>query len=67
MLELPRWKIVLVPGRGHLRHPVHACPTSLPDDVLAKLPAFLPHQRLNLGLDLQGGSLAAATRSTPTR
>jgi preprotein translocase subunit SecD len=28
----------------------------LPDATLAKLPGFLPHQRLNLGLDLQGGS-----------
>ena len=28
----------------------------LPDNVLAQWPGFLPHQRLNLGLDLQGGS-----------
>jgi preprotein translocase subunit SecD len=31
-------------------------PNVLPDSTLASLPSFLPHQRLNLGLDLRGGS-----------
>ncbi|HEY3889929.1 MAG TPA: protein translocase subunit SecD, partial [Caulobacteraceae bacterium] len=31
-------------------------PNVLPDSVLARMPDWLPHQKLNLGLDLQGGS-----------
>jgi protein-export membrane protein SecD len=31
-------------------------PNVLPQNVRAKLPAFLPHNTLNLGLDLQGGA-----------
>ena len=33
-----------------------ALPNALPEQVRAKIPTFLPHQAINLGLDLQGGS-----------
>jgi preprotein translocase subunit SecD len=55
MLALSRWKIILVLG-SILFGLLFSAPNVLPDDVLAQLPGFLPHQRLNLGLDLQGGS-----------
>jgi preprotein translocase subunit SecD len=55
MLALSRWKIVLVLG-SVIFGILFSLPNVLPDPVLAKWPGFLPHQRLNLGLDLQGGS-----------
>src|SRR5215469_6828546 len=55
MLELSRWKIVLVLG-SIIFGLLYSLPNVLPDQVLAQWPSFLPHQRLNLGLDLQGGS-----------
>src|SRR5271167_3059190 len=55
MLVLSRWKIILVLG-SVIFGLLFSLPNVLPDQVLAKLPGFLPHQRLNLGLDLQGGS-----------
>ena len=33
-----------------------ALPNALPDNVRARIPTFLPHDAVNLGLDLQGGS-----------
>lgn len=33
-----------------------ALPNALPDNVLSKMPAWLPHSTVSLGLDLQGGS-----------
>ncbi|SMC76319.1 protein translocase subunit SecD [Rhizobium sp. RU36D] len=33
-----------------------ALPNILPDGALSKLPSWLPHQRVSLGLDLRGGS-----------
>ena len=33
-----------------------ALPNALPPNVRARLPSWLPHQAVNLGLDLQGGS-----------
>src|SRR4029077_3302926 len=55
MLALSRWKItvVLISVVFGL---LFSLPNVLPDSVLAQWPGFLPHQRLNLGLDLQGGS-----------
>ena len=35
---------------------VFALPNFLPQSVRDQLPSFLPHQAINLGLDLQGGS-----------
>jgi len=55
MLALSRWKIVLVLG-SVIFGLLFSLPNVLPDSVLAHWPGFLPHQRLNLGLDLQGGS-----------
>ncbi|MDE3131948.1 MAG: protein translocase subunit SecD, partial [Acidobacteriota bacterium] len=55
MLELSRWKILLVVG-SVIFGILFSLPNVLPDSVLATWPSFLPHQRLNLGLDLQGGS-----------
>ena len=55
MLELSRWKIILVLG-SVIFGLLYSLPNVLPDPVLATWPGFLPHQRLNLGLDLQGGS-----------
>src|SRR5271156_3620224 len=55
MLELSRWKIILVVG-SLIFGILYSLPNVLPDNVLAQWPGFLPHQRLNLGLDLQGGS-----------
>ena len=33
-----------------------ALPNALPDTINAKIPSWLPHQSVSLGLDLQGGS-----------
>jgi preprotein translocase subunit SecD len=55
MLELSRWKIILVLA-SVVFGILFSLPNVLPDGALAHLPGFLPHQRLNLGLDLQGGS-----------
>jgi preprotein translocase subunit SecD len=55
MLVLSRWKIILVLG-SVIFGLLFSLPNVLPDNVLAQLPGFLPHARLNLGLDLQGGS-----------
>ena len=33
-----------------------ALPNALPDKITSRLPAWLPHNSVNLGLDLQGGS-----------
>jgi preprotein translocase subunit SecD len=52
MLALTRWKIILVLG-SFLFGLIFTLPNLLPAGAL---PAWAPHQRLNLGLDLQGGS-----------
>ncbi|HEY5289094.1 MAG TPA: protein translocase subunit SecD, partial [Caulobacteraceae bacterium] len=55
MLALTRWKIGLVLF-SLLFGLIFTLPNLLPPSVLASLPGWLPHQRLSLGLDLQGGS-----------
>ncbi|HEY3800481.1 MAG TPA: protein translocase subunit SecD [Caulobacteraceae bacterium] len=55
MLELSRWKIFLVLG-SVIFGILFSLPNVLPDPMLAQVPSFLPHKKLNLGLDLQGGS-----------
>ena len=55
MLALSRWKIAVV-LISVIYGLLFSLPNVLPDSVLAQWPSFLPHQRLNLGLDLQGGS-----------
>jgi preprotein translocase subunit SecD len=55
MARLPRWKLILC-ILAVVYGVLFSLPNLLPDNVLASLPPFLPHQRLNLGLDLRGGS-----------
>src|ERR1700753_897267 len=55
MLELPRWRIILC-VLAALFGILFALPNALPASTLAAMPSWLPHQKLNLGLDLQGGS-----------
>jgi preprotein translocase subunit SecD len=55
MLELPRWRIILCLAAA-IFGLVYSLPNFLPNDVLAKLPSWMPHERVSLGLDLQGGS-----------
>ena len=52
MLALSRWKIILVVASA-LFGLIFTLPNLLPQGTL---PAWAPHQRLHLGLDLQGGS-----------
>src|SRR5215470_5440011 len=55
MLRLSRWKVILV-VLAVLFGVVFTLPNVLPQTTLDSLPGWLPKQRLNLGLDLQGGS-----------
>ena len=55
MLPLPRWRVILcllaiVFGLAY------TAPNLIPQATLDGLPSWLPHQKVNLGLDLQGGS-----------
>ena len=55
MLYFSRWKAILIwltIAAGVL----YAAPNLLPASVTANLPAWAPHARMPLGLDLQGGS-----------
>src|SRR6201995_1922749 len=55
MLTLSRWKAILV-TIAVLFGVVFTLPNLLPQKTLDSLPGWVPHQKLNLGLDLQGGS-----------
>lgn len=55
MLNLSRWKVVLVVA-AILFGILFALPNMLPAKTVATLPAWAPKKVLNLGLDLQGGS-----------
>src|SRR3990170_8165458 len=55
MLHFQKWKLILVcvvVVGGFL----FALPNLFPAATMARLPSWLPHQQVNLGLDLQGGS-----------
>jgi preprotein translocase subunit SecD len=55
MLDFPRWKVwavSLICALGVL----FAVPSMLPPSQVANMPGFLPSARINLGLDLAGGS-----------
>ncbi len=55
MLHFQKWKLILasiVVAAGFL----FALPNLFPAATLARLPAWLPHKQVNLGLDLQGGA-----------
>ena len=55
MLTLSRWKVILV-TLAVLFGVVFTLPNVLPQKTLDSLPGWVPKQKLNLGLDLQGGS-----------
>jgi protein-export membrane protein SecD len=55
MLVFPRWKLILVLSIVALGF-LFALPNLFSASSLAKVPAFLPHKQVSLGLDLQGGA-----------
>ncbi|HKT53303.1 MAG TPA: protein translocase subunit SecD [Caulobacteraceae bacterium] len=55
MLTLPRWRVALC-LLAFLFGLVFTLPNVLPQRVMDGLPGVFPHQHVNLGLDLQGGS-----------
>src|SRR4029077_18618607 len=55
MMQIPTWSRVLT-LLILLMGALIALPNALPDNVIAKLPRFMPHNTVSLGLDLQGGS-----------
>jgi preprotein translocase subunit SecD len=55
MMTLSPWKVVLVVLATVLGL-LFTLPNLLPADLRDRLPGFLPHDTLHLGLDLQGGS-----------
>ncbi|MDE3061054.1 MAG: protein translocase subunit SecD [Pseudomonadota bacterium] len=55
MLHFPRWKIILIAG-SCLLFVLLAIPSFLNENTRNRLPDWLPHHAVNLGLDLQGGS-----------
>lgn len=55
MIVVSRWKVIVVTA-AVLFGILFSLPNFLSDSQLSSLPGFLPHQRLNLGLDLRGGS-----------
>ncbi|HLF59243.1 MAG TPA: protein translocase subunit SecD [Alphaproteobacteria bacterium] len=55
MLQFPTWKIVLVLLLCAFGVGV-AAPNLFSRDAAEKLPSWLPHKQISLGLDLQGGS-----------
>jgi preprotein translocase subunit SecD len=55
MLRLARWKVVTC-VLAVLFGLVFTLPNLLSQTTLDRFPSWIPHQKLNLGLDLQGGS-----------
>src|ERR687892_331333 len=55
MLRFPTWKIAVVLGICLLGL-VYALPNLFPRAEMEQMPDWLPHDQINLGLDLQGGS-----------
>lgn len=55
MLHFARWKILLTVS-VLLLGIVYAVPNLFSEEQLEGVPSWLPHQRVSLGLDLQGGS-----------
>jgi SecD/SecF fusion protein len=55
MMALSRWKVILV-VLATILGALFSLPNLVPPDVRDRLPGFVPHKALNLGLDLQGGS-----------
>lgn len=55
MLHFDRWKIVLIYVLC-IAGLVYTAPNFVPKSQLNDIPEWLPHQQINLGLDLRGGS-----------
>ena len=55
MLQLSRWKVILVVLAAVLGI-AFSLPNAIPQSTLDNLPGWVPAKRMNLGLDLQGGS-----------
>jgi protein-export membrane protein SecD len=55
MLVFPRWKLILVLSIVVLGF-LFAIPNLFSASSLARVPAWLPHKQVSLGLDLQGGA-----------
>ena len=55
MLRFSTWKVTLVLGICLLGL-VYTLPNLFPREQMERMPRWLPHQQINLGLDLQGGS-----------
>ena len=55
MLQLPRWRILLVMIVTAFGI-IFSLPNFVPENLRSQIPSFLPHQAINLGLDLRGGS-----------
>ena len=55
MLHFQRWKLILVFGVV-IAGILFALPNLFPAATMARMPAWLPHKQVNLGLDLQGGA-----------
>ena len=55
MLRFPTWKIAVVLAVC-LAGVAFSLPNLFPRAEMERMPDWLPHQQINLGLDLQGGS-----------
>tara|TARA_R110000824_G_scaffold155226_1_gene327565 strand:- start:121927 stop:123537 length:1611 start_codon:yes stop_codon:yes gene_type:complete len=55
MLHFERWKITLI-ALVTLMGIAFTAPNFFSNDVLVQVPSFLPSKKINLGLDLRGGS-----------
>ncbi len=55
MLDFPRWRIWML-NSLILVGILLAIPSLMPASYLAKLPSWVPHEKINMGLDLAGGS-----------
>jgi protein-export membrane protein SecD len=55
MMYFARWKVTLILAVLVLGC-IFALPNLLPLRIVERIPPWLPHQRISLGLDLQGGS-----------
>ncbi len=55
MLHFQQWKLILV-SVVCLLGLLFALPNLFPASTMERMPSWLPHKQVNLGLDLQGGA-----------
>src|SRR5918992_660426 len=55
MLRFQSWKVALILGVCLLGL-IYSLPNLFPRSQMERLPDWIPHEQINLGLDLQGGS-----------